>query len=102
MKGATSKQQRAHELLMEINRLCHELDDLILLPDVQERSPSSPLGCQVRICVGAHRGKCGTVVRPRGTEFFYIRLDDGQEVYKKPHNFTILSRPPDGSSDDSY
>ena len=89
---------RARDIIDEIRLLCQELDRIVLIPGPHEtaadRLSRDPyIGKYVRITHGSHRGAQGTVARPRGVEFYYIHLDSGTEIYKKPHNFRVVRRP---------
>ena len=89
---------RVRDILTEIRLLCHELDRIVLVPGPPDNaadraSRDRHVGTFVRIVKGSHSGKKGTVIRPRGTEFYYILLEDGREIYKKPKNFTEIPHP---------
>ena len=62
-----------------------------IFADRQRNQPNNPLspqnGQRVRITRGANLGKTGTITGPRGTYYWYIRLDDGRTIYKQPQNF---------------
>ena len=84
-----TRTRQARDVLQQIAKLCDELDQLLLAPS--DDSDDDPyIGRRIRVSLGSHKGKRGVVTRLRGSLFYYITLDDGQEIYKKPTNFEVL------------
>ena len=95
MKG----DERAYQiqaLTGTIRALNNELESLLAgnlgAPTTTTEEPSleDMTGCEVIIIKGQHIGKRGILEGPRGSVFWYIRLDDGTDIYKKSGNFRML------------
>ena len=94
-----AKVEKAAQLLDDIESLCCELRELLVGTDNGARIDEAganllPNGGLLRVIItnGGHRGATGRVTGRRGTQFWWIKLDNnGQMVYKMPHNVRIVS-----------
>ena len=81
-------QRRAQAIISEVRELCTELEALLLDTNEDHSSGTSLIGSRVKIIKGVHSGHYGRVIKRRGEQYWYIKLEaDGRVVHKKSHNF---------------
>lgn len=94
-----TQERRALEIANEIIRLTAELNGLLIHSNnddtgsvevAEEETSSVRHGIRVRITNGTHKSKRGIITGRRGSQFWWIRLDNGVMVYKMAHNFTTI------------
>lgn len=92
----TSQRDEILHVANEIIRLQVRLNELLISNNDDDTSSEADEvaelpGTRVRITHGPYKSKCGVVTGKRGSQFWWIRLDDGKTVYKMAHNFTTIS-----------
>lgn len=94
MRRASQQDEILH-VANEIMRLQVRLNELLISnhdDDASSEEQSADLlGTRVRITHGPHKSKCGVVTGKRGSQFWWILLDDDTRIYKMAHNFTPIS-----------
>ena len=90
----SQNERRISEILEQIRGLCDELHDLSLTTDETTANggedTSIMLGSRVMVLSGKGKGKTGVVTGTRGTHYWWIRLDNGDKIYKMEHNLAVL------------
>ena len=89
---------RMHEIVNQMQVLVDEFRSLLQINE--DNNPLDEddnnvvedwIGQRVRIVRGRHEGQVGVITRRRGSLFWWIRLEDGREIYKMPANFRMLA-----------
>jgi hypothetical protein len=81
------------DIIQEIRELLVELESMRLGPIGGATVPQHPTdleGLRVKILSKDYYGWKGTILRPRGKQFWYIRLDSGRTTHRKHTTFEIL------------
>ena len=100
MKRNNPCHRSIHDIVAQIQDLSDTLAQLLLEEEAAEDAANPQLPVQdtligARVCIthGTNHGHEGEVTHRHGkdgTDYWYIRLDDGREVYKIRHHFHRL------------
>lgn len=90
-----NNKKKALEVANEIRRLSTLLNEILTLHaeelEDNDNSSDNSNGTHVRITNGTYKNKTGVIAGKRGSQFWWIRLDqDGEMIYKMAHNFMII------------
>lgn len=92
---AVRRHRRAVALVNNIRALQNELEELLatISPEAAMVHAREKVGARVGIMNGKECMQHGTLVRRRGANYWYILLDNGRQIYRKPNHFCLLSHP---------